>query len=313
MDFTNLKWHRAGRISVLSGGTVVDGTNTNWLEADIKAGDMFITTDARPYEVASVNNSTQLMLTEAYKGDTVAGGDYAIVLRVPAVMQAEIANRLVTVLGEWDKRDRSFSETLRLLVAQVEEIGEKAKHSGVLTIPITIPKAGWTEDADDTTGYPWHVDVANDKIEASMTPFLTILPASLGAAGNAGFCPTVETVAGALRVSSKAVPETDILASLALSGAASDVSSLPVATEDTLGLMKIGAGLTSSADGTVSVDRQTVLTGHDLLDEDATEQDLKDILVGDGESGSNTAGAGSGSSSGNGGVLDGDDPVDDDF
>ena len=253
MNFTKLKWHRTGKISVLSGGTVVDGTNTNWLEADIKAGDMLITTDARPYEVASVNSSTQLTLTEAYRGDTVAGGDYAIILLAPAVMQAEIANRLVTVLGEWDKRDRSFSETLTLLVERLEKVEKELLSSGVLTIPITIPVTGWIEDVNDTTGYPFHVDVANDAITEEMTPFLTILPVSLNTAKEAGICKTAETVTGALRVYSKTIPETGISASLALSGAAASLSGLPVASATTLGLMKPGRGLEAEDDGTVNV------------------------------------------------------------
>lgn len=253
MNFVNLKWHRAGKISVLSGGTVVNGENTNWLEADIKAGDMLITTDARPYEVDSVNNSTQLTLTEPYKGDTVTGGDYAIVLRIPAVMQAEIANRLVTVLGEWDRRDRSFSETLTLLVNRLEKVEKELQASGVLTIPITIPVTGWIKDVNDTTGYPFHVDVANDVITEDMTPFLTILPVSLSTAKEAGICKTAETLSGILRVYSKTIPEANISASLALSGAAASLSGLPVASATTLGLMKPGRGLEAEDDGTVNV------------------------------------------------------------
>lgn len=220
MDFTNLKWHRAGKISVLSGGTVVDGIDTNWLEADIKAGDMLITTDARPYEVASVNNSTQLTLTEAYKGDTVAGGDYAIILRVPAVMRAEIANRLVTVLGEWEKRDVSYSATLKLLTERLEKLTRQVEATGALAIPITIPITGWIKDTEDTTGYPFHVDIANDAIAEGMTPFLTVSLASMAEAQSAGLAPVAQTQDKSLRVFAVSVPKVGISATLTLFGAA---------------------------------------------------------------------------------------------
>ena len=93
MDFKNLKWYRAGKITVLNGAQVVNGTNTNWLEADIKPGDAFYTANGRAYEVENVLTSEQLTIKEPYQGDTVVSGDYKIIRRVPAVMQAEIANR----------------------------------------------------------------------------------------------------------------------------------------------------------------------------------------------------------------------------
>lgn len=173
---------------------------------------------------------------------------------------------------------------LQQLANRTEYLKGKVENAGgVLTIQITIPTAGWVKDETDTTGYPWHVDIANDAIRASMTPFLTALRESLPVVKKAGMCPTVETLDGALRVYSRAVPESDISTSLALSGSGSgggggDISP---ATRHSLGSVIVGDGLNVTANGTLSVNRETVITDHDLLDEDETEQDLKDILVGE--------------------------------
>ena len=225
MDFKNLKWYRAGKITVLNGAQVVNGTNTNWLEADIKPGDVFYTADGPAYEVENVLTSEQLTIKEPYQGDTVVNGDYKIIRRVPAVMQTEIANRLVTVLGEWDRRDRTFTETLRLLTTHVEEIDERTKHSGVLAIPITIPATGWLRDEHDMTGYPWHVDIPNDVIREDMTSFLTISLNCMGTAFTAVIAPVAQTLDKALRVFARSVPTSAISATLALFGAAISPSS----------------------------------------------------------------------------------------
>ena len=212
MDFKKLKWYRTGKISILNGGTAVDGTGTSWLEADIKAGDVLITKDARPYEVASVASSTRLTLASPYEGDTIAGEGYSIIRRVPAVMQAEIANRLVSLIEIWERRDVSISTSLRLLTERVENMPR------FVTYPLTIPVTGWTKDENDTTGYPWSINISLEDIRADMLPFVCIRAGSLAAAAAAGLCPEAEALDGALHLVSASVPGTALSATLALYG-----------------------------------------------------------------------------------------------
>lgn len=86
----------------------------------------------------------------------------------------------------------------------------------VVTLPVTIPTEGWTEDQDDTTGFPWHIDIVNAEITESMIPSLTALRESLSVVDRAGMCPFVETRAGALRVWSREIPEAEVSALLTL-------------------------------------------------------------------------------------------------
>lgn len=268
MDFKNLRWYRRGMISVPNGGVIVNGIGTNWLEADIKAGDVLFTKDMQPYEVAHVPSSTELTLATPYRGETLAGEVYFIIRRVPAVMQAEIANRLVTVIDEWDKRSKQF---------------------GVLSLPITIPATGWTKDLGNTSGYPWHVDIPNNRITEDMTPFLTVLPESLEVAQKASFSPTVQTIDGALRVFAKSIPTDPISGTLALfskgetpsGGGDGDVEAgdgLVYGPDGRLAV-RIGNGLTFDENRAVAADPQTVVTEQDMVNEDEAEQNLRKILL----------------------------------
>ncbi len=80
-------------------------------------------------------------------------------------------------------------------------------------LDLTIPAAGWVESEG---AYPWYVDVPHARITEDAAPQLTVLPGSLGIAGDCNLCQTVETLPGALRVWAKAVPAADITASLLL-------------------------------------------------------------------------------------------------
>ena len=140
-------------------------------------------------------------------------------------------------------------------------------------IPVVIPASGWTRDLGDASGFPWRLDIPCSQASADRTPFLAVARASLPAAEAAGLCPTVETLAGAIRVCSASVPETDISASLALYGAAGgggSPASYPVATKDTLGMIKAGHGLDVASDGTASVNIDEAKT--------ATNQQVEDLL-----------------------------------
>ena len=81
-------------------------------------------------------------------------------------------------------------------------------------IDLTIPAAGWTEDPEGA--YPFYVDVPHAKITEDAVPLLTVLPASLGTAGDCKLCPAANTLPGALRVCAKSIPAADIAASLLL-------------------------------------------------------------------------------------------------
>lgn len=158
-----------------------------------------------------------------------------------------------------------------------KEIEEKGG-TGAFTTDISIPATGWKE----MTGadYPYYIDIPHEKITADMIPMLTILPNSIGDASAFGICPACETVAGAVRVFTKTVPDNAIAASLALftPKGGGGIAELPIATESALGAVKIGEGLSVNSEGLLSVNKETVMTADDLVNEEEAKEDIARIL-----------------------------------
>ncbi|MBR0222427.1 MAG: hypothetical protein IJQ63_11720 [Synergistaceae bacterium] len=183
-------------------------------------------------------------------------------------MQAEIATRLETVLDKLEK-------------------------CGLVTLEITVPATGWVKILDDTTGYPYQIDIQNENIDDTMFPQLIALPEYYEIVKKAQIYSKGETIDGALRVRAKSIPDSEIKAQLTLqgvtltiSGGGKVISSGDVEAGDGLAwsadgklAVKIGSGLKFNEDRAVAADTQTVITDDDMLDEDATEQDLKNILL----------------------------------
>ena len=167
---------------------------------------------------------------------------------------------------------------------------------GISRSEITIPANGWTdsrEDAADGVGgdpafgnYPFHVDVSVTGTKSRMTPIVTIYPQHLSIAKD--ICQTAETIEGAVRFYAKAVPSSDIKASLALVGGSGYISTgggggsdIPIASRTSLGGVIIGDGINVDFNGRISVDKETVMTDADLVDEEAVQQDVAEILDGE--------------------------------
>ena len=159
---------------------------------------------------------------------------------------------------------------------------------GISRREITVPAEGWTESGETDerfTSYPYICDIADSTIRERMTPIITFHPDDLDAANAANVCATARTFNGKVRLFSKNIPTVDLAATLALVGGSGYIGpgggggELTPATRYSLGGVIIGENINVDADGRISVDKTTVITDDDLLDEDATEQDLKDILL----------------------------------
>lgn len=159
----------------------------------------------------------------------------------------------------------------------------KAELSGssgaaVLLKDITIPAAGWTEESDeqgegDFDEYCYYVDVPVEGAAETQFPSVALHKAALETAKNAGLCPTVQTLAGALRFWATDAPEKDMDATVALvspgsgGGNTGTTYVLPVATATRLGGVKIGDGLVVDKEGTLSVDAANTEETTGALDE----------------------------------------------
>ena len=179
------------------------------------------------------------------------------------------------------------------IAARLETVLDKLEKCGLVTFEITIPAAGWVKDEDETSEYPYSIDIQNDIIDETMFPQVIALSEYDDIVEKAKIYSKVETLDGALRVRAKELPESEIKAQLTLQGVAFTISGgekiIPggdveagdglVLNSDGKLAVKIGSGLKFNEDRAVAADTQTVITDDDMLDEDATEQDLKNILL----------------------------------
>lgn len=128
---------------------------------------------------------------------------------------------------------------------------------------ITIPHEGWAwqepgEADEEIDEYRYFVDVPMEEATEAMYPSVALHKSALETAKNAGLCPCVQAMDGALRFWAKQEPEADMAATAALTGAGGSTSGggtsyvLPIASATRLGGVKIGKGITVAEDGTIS-------------------------------------------------------------
>lgn len=158
---------------------------------------------------------------------------------------------------------------------------------------ITIPHTGWTwqEENPDEQGawdmdeYRYYVDVPVTEAAETQFPNVALHKAALETAKNAGLCPTVQTLAGALRFWAKRSPDEDMEATIALvspgasssGGGGGSTYVLPVATATRLGGVKIGKGISVAADGTITASTSGV-SPDDMASTADTESMLDEVF-----------------------------------
>ena len=136
-----------------------------------------------------------------------------------------------------------------------------------------IPTEGW-EANDDGEGY--HLDITNAAIDETTVPVVALSPSAYEVAQSCKLKPYCETFNGYMRMYTDTVPTDEMEASLALIGSG---NVLPVATTSTRGTISVGNGMTiEPTTGTLSVDKNTVITQDELVDEDEALADMKVIL-----------------------------------
>lgn len=176
-----------------------------------------------------------------------------------------------------------------------DRVKELIKESGggggaAIIKDITIPADGWDwqrESGDEETlgmdDFRFVVDVAVDDATEDMFPSVALHKAALEVAKRAGLCPTVQANAGVLRFWARNAPEADMAATVALvspggaSGGGSSSYVLPVATATRLGGVKIGSGVSVSADGTISASTSGI-TQDEVVSAADTDKMLDEIF-----------------------------------
>lgn len=114
-------------------------------------------------------------------------------------------------------RDTETHQDIRQAVkAMQDKLGGNILKAEKLNI--TIPAENWATDEDTDSPYSYRTDIVHTKIAEDMVPILTIAPSFLHTADDCGLCPTAQTLAGALRIYAKTVPNSEIETELTLLG-----------------------------------------------------------------------------------------------
>lgn len=171
-----------------------------------------------------------------------------------------------------------------------ELINESGDGGGAAIIKdITIPADGWDwqrESGDEETlgmdDFRCVVNVAVDDATEDVFPSVALHKAALEVAKRAGLCPTVQALAGVLRFWARNIPTEDMSATVALfapGGTTGGGSAyvLPVATANRLGGVKIGSGISVTADGTVTVSTSGI-TPEEVVSAADTDKMLDEIF-----------------------------------
>lgn len=174
--------------------------------------------------------------------------------------------------------------------AWVRKLLAEQGNSGTIIKDITVPASGWDwqQESDEQETMEWDefrcfIDVAVEEATEEMVPSVALHKAALEVAKRAGLCPTVQANAGVLRFWARNAPEADMAATVALvspggaSGGGSSSYVLPVATATRLGGVKIGSGVSVSADGTISASTSGI-TQDEVVSAADTDKMLDEIF-----------------------------------
>jgi len=168
---------------------------------------------------------------------------------------------LIAAVGDIDAVSALIDPEAIATVGRVEQMlvdhnADPNAHGGIgsaVIDEITIPATGWERESDDGD---YFIDVPVEAARGDLYPSVTLHKTALSAAFAAGLRQTVAALEGALRFWAVAIPSEDMDATIALFFRSSVVGgTVPVASSDTLGGVKVqsGSGLSIDSEGNISL------------------------------------------------------------
>ena len=165
--------------------------------------------------------------------------------------------------GLRDVSERVLQElsTLTVTVSGAVSALDKAKADKVTLTAFTIPTTGWQQDGN--YGYPYYVDLPVSGLTENDVVAVEITPAGQNVAETACFLSSSESLSGVLRLRAKHIPTAalaayyyiireDLLMAFGPLAVGTTPYTLPAATADQLGGVKVGDYLDIAPDGTLS-------------------------------------------------------------
>lgn len=170
---------------------------------------------------------------------------------------------LIAAVGAVDKVSASIDPNS----LATREVVEQLIDQSIVRREITIPVEGWLDGAElkeeeKIAGGSVYLDLEQEDVEEAHVPFVSIFPGSMESAAGCGLLPAANALKGKIRFYALSTPEKEMKAQLVLNRPGTGIAPvgpgglyvLPVATEDTLGGVKIGEGIGVTVDGTISAD-----------------------------------------------------------
>ncbi|WP_338847890.1 hypothetical protein V8J88_03810 [Massilia sp. W12] len=118
-----MAWYRTGLVSCVINDKTVRGTGTAWTLM-VRAGYAFQGPDGALYEVAQVISDGQLQLSSAYKGATIAAGEYSIIQTQSQI--AELASNTASLLQTFESARQTAVDAAAAAAAAAAIAGDAA-------------------------------------------------------------------------------------------------------------------------------------------------------------------------------------------
>lgn len=154
-------------------------------------------------------------------------------------------------------------------------------------LQLTIPVSDWVPADTINDDYAYTCDVAANGVTSAMTPNGAPLPGYFKIAAEAGMMNGCSVLNNFVRFYAKSVPTADIVCELKLlrmggtgggGGAVDPGVGLGFTMDGKLNVL-LGNGISVDSENHLNVDKQEVVTEADMLDEDETEESVKNILL----------------------------------
>ena len=171
-----------------------------------------------------------------------------------------------------------------------EDVQDAISHAGSLggayrIDSLVIPSKGWTSLAEAKGDYKYQYDLAVEESKETHYPEAALSIESLSTAEVCGLCPTIQALDGKLRFWSKSQPTADMTGTYALFAhgkyagmdSAGDGYTLPAASRDILGGVKVGDGLEVAGDGRLHV---VGLSEESIASDESIRQMVEDSFKG---------------------------------
>lgn len=184
----------------------------------------------------------------------------------PSLMPKDIPERVENADNKADQALKTANE--------VKQMIENFSTSGITRQDIVIPTTGWAQsDPEEYNGLS--VDVPVEGVTADMIPLVALSPKEGKRASKCKMFPSVKSGDGYIRFYAEASPSEPINASatflLVSSGMVSSGGQLLPASADRLGGVKIGENINISDDGTISVNKESLIGDITATDKEAQE------------------------------------------